>query len=81
MAFVDSEPVEHVLEGGQGEGKSLATASLGDADDVAPTTNDRPTLGLNRGGLVEVLYHAHYFSVRAEVGEVLNGFVDFRQAT
>ena len=70
-----------MLEGGQGESKSLATASLGDADDVAPTTNDRPTLGLNRGGLVEVLHHAHYFSVRAEVGEVLDGLVDFGQAT
>ena len=70
-----------MLEGGQGEGKSLATASLGDADDVAPTTNDRPTLGLNRGGLVEILHHAHYFSIRAEVGEVLDRLVELRQTT
>ena len=76
----DFAPVEHVLQSRQGKCKSLAAASLGDANNVTATPNDRPALGLDWGGLLKVFDDAHDLRVRAEVGEVLNRFVGLAQS-
>ena len=68
-------PVEHVLESREGKCKGLATAGLSNSDYVSATSNDRPALGLDWGGLVKVFHHTHDLGVGAEVGEVLNGFI------
>merc|ERR1719430_1491142 len=73
-------PVEHVLQSRQRKCKSLAAPSLGDSDDVAATADDRPTLGLDRGGLLKVFDHTHDLRVRAEVGKVLDRFVGLAQS-
>ena len=73
-------PVEHVLQGRQRKCKSLAAASLGDSDDVAAAADDRPALGLDRGGLVKIFHHTHDFCVRAEVRKVLDRFVGLAQS-
>ena len=73
-------PVEHVLQSRQRKCKGFAAASLGDSDDVAAAADDRPALGLDRGGLVKIFHHTHDFCVRAEVRKVLDRFVGLAQS-
>ena len=77
----DFAPVEHVLQSRQGKCKGLATASLGNSDNISATSDDRPALRLDWGGLLKVFHHAHDLPVSAEVSKVLNGFVGLAQSS
>ena len=73
-------PVEHVLQSRQGKCKGLATASLGNSDNISSTSDNRPALRLDWGRLLKVFHHAHDLCISAEVGKVLNGVVGLAQS-